>query len=127
MIRVEAGMSTARFCQLIDMPERTWRRWQAKARAGQQAKGPWPQPARDQARELILTHAKKHSAWGHRKIWAMVRHDGHADPLFVLQSPSSLPIMAMRCTIDRQWRHRDAVSAFNVASRPADSQAARFG
>ena len=29
-----AGMSTSRFCRLIDMSERTWRRWQAKARAG---------------------------------------------------------------------------------------------
>ena len=77
MIRIEAGMSTARFCQMIDMPERTWRRWQARARAGGQPKGPWPTPARDEARGLILTHATKHSAWGHRKIWAMVRHDGH--------------------------------------------------
>lgn len=83
MIRVEAGMSTARFCQLIDMPERTWRRWQAKARAGTGAgagarpKGPWPTPARDKARDLILKHGTKHSAWGHRKIWAMVRHEGH--------------------------------------------------
>ncbi|WP_272653467.1 hypothetical protein [Microbacterium sp. EF45047] len=39
MIRVEAGMSTARFCKLIDMPERTWRRWQAKARQEQPPKG----------------------------------------------------------------------------------------
>lgn len=76
-------MSTARFCQLIDMPERTWRRWQAKARAGTGAgagarpKGPWPTPARDKARDLILKHGTKHSAWGHRKIWAMVRHEGH--------------------------------------------------
>ncbi|MWJ95191.1 transposase, partial [Escherichia coli] len=46
MIRIEAGMSTARFCQLFDMPERTWRRWQAEARTGAQAKGPWPRPAR---------------------------------------------------------------------------------
>ena len=30
VIRMEAGMSTARFVKLIDMPERTWRRWQAK-------------------------------------------------------------------------------------------------
>lgn len=73
MIRIDAGMSTARFCQLIDMPERTWRRWQACARAGEQVKGPWPTPAR----ELVLKHATKHSAWGHRKIWAMVRHEGH--------------------------------------------------
>jgi transposase-like protein len=31
---LEPGMSTARVCQLFDMPERTWRRWQAKARTG---------------------------------------------------------------------------------------------
>lgn len=77
VIRVEAGMSTARFCRLIDMPERTWRRWQAKARAGGQPKGPWPRPARDAAKEVILAHALGHPAWGHRKVWAMVRHDGH--------------------------------------------------
>lgn len=70
-------MSTARFCQLIDMPERTWRRWQAKARAGAQPKGPWPQPARTAAMGLALKHALAHPAWGHRKIWAMIRHDGH--------------------------------------------------
>ena len=44
VIRTEAGMSTARFCQLFDMPERTWRRWQAKARAGCRPTGPWPWP-----------------------------------------------------------------------------------
>lgn len=77
MIRVAAGMSTARFCQLFDMPERTWRRWQAKARTGTAVKGPWPQPARQAARELVVKHALAHPAWGHRKIWAMVRHDGH--------------------------------------------------
>ena len=57
--------------------ERTWRRWQARARAGGQPKGPWPTPARGEAWGLALTHATKHSAWGHRKIWAMVRHEGH--------------------------------------------------
>jgi transposase InsO family protein len=77
VIRVEAGMSTTRFCAIIDMPERTWRRWQAKARAGQQPKGPWPRPARTAALDLALKHALAHPAWGHRKIWAMVRHDGH--------------------------------------------------
>jgi hypothetical protein len=44
VIRTEAGMSTARFCRLIDMPERTWRRWQARARVGVPVKGPWPAP-----------------------------------------------------------------------------------
>jgi len=77
VIRTEAGMSTARFCQLFDMPERTWRRWQAKARAGKQPKGPWPQPAREAAGRLAVQHALAHPAWGHRKVWAMVRHDRH--------------------------------------------------
>jgi transposase InsO family protein len=76
VIRVEAGMSTTRFCALLDMPERSWRRWQAHARAGRPAKGPWPRPARDQVRDAALGHALAHPAWGHRKIWAMVRHDG---------------------------------------------------
>ena len=77
VIRTDAGMSTTRFCELIDMPERTWRRWQAKTRAGGQPKGPWPQPARGAAAALIDKHALAHPVWGHRKIWAMVRHDGH--------------------------------------------------
>ena len=77
VIRVEAGMSTARFCELFDMPERTWRSWQAKARTGASSKGPWPRPARQAARDLAVTHALAHPAWGHRKIWAMTRHDGH--------------------------------------------------
>ncbi|WP_196780895.1 IS3 family transposase [Nocardioides sambongensis] len=70
-------MSTARWCERFDIPERTWRRWQAKARAGGQPKGPWPKPAREEARELVLRHALAHPAWGHRKVWAMVRHDEH--------------------------------------------------
>lgn len=70
-------MPTARFCDLIDMPERTWRRWQAKASTDRPPKGPWPQPARDAARPLVTTHALAHPAWGHRKIWALTRHDSH--------------------------------------------------
>nr|WP_187361682.1 integrase core domain-containing protein [Phytoactinopolyspora mesophila] len=70
-------MSTSRWCKLFDVPERTWRRWQAKARAGRKQKGPWPRPARDAATEWVRQHALAHPAWGHRKIWAMVRHDGH--------------------------------------------------
>ena len=27
--------------------------------------------------ELAVKHAVAHPAWGHRKVWAMVRHDGH--------------------------------------------------
>lgn len=77
MIRHGAGMPTARFCKLTGVPERSYRRWQAKAKQDRPPKGPWPQPARDAARGLAVKHALAHPAWGHRKIWAMTRHDGH--------------------------------------------------
>jgi hypothetical protein len=76
VIRIEAGMPTTRFCSLIGVPERTWRRHQARARTGLPAKGPWPHPARDRIRDAALGHALAHPAWGHRKVWAMCRHDG---------------------------------------------------
>ena len=77
MSRIESGMSTSRFCDLIDMPERTWRRWQAKAKWDRPPKGPWPQPSRVAVRDVVIRHATAHPAWGHRKVWAMTRHDGH--------------------------------------------------
>lgn len=77
MIRVETGMSTSRFCALLDMPERTWRRWQSKAKADRPPKDPWPRPARKAARSLVTAHALAKPEWGHRKIWARTRHDGH--------------------------------------------------
>ena len=77
VIRTEAGMSTARFCRLFDIPERTWRRKQARARSTGFSAGPWPRPARDRSRHLVAELARKHPAWGHRKIWALARHEGH--------------------------------------------------
>jgi transposase InsO family protein len=77
VIRTEAGMPTTRFCALIGVPERTWRRHQARARTGARAKGPWPRPARERVRDAARRHALAHPAWGHRKVWAMCRHEGH--------------------------------------------------
>jgi len=77
VIRTEAGMATTRFCALIGVPERTWRRHQARARDGARVKGPWPRPARESVREAARRHALAHPAWGHRKIWAMCRHEGY--------------------------------------------------
>ncbi|BAJ29596.1 putative transposase [Kitasatospora setae KM-6054] len=77
VIRAEAGMPTARFCRLIGVPERTWRRHQARARQGAPTRGPWPRPAREGARAAAHWHALAHPARGHRKVWAMCRHDGH--------------------------------------------------
>lgn len=64
VIRTEAGMPTTRFCKLIGMPERTYRRWQAKARNRHPAKGPWPRPAREASRELVTKHALKKPSVG---------------------------------------------------------------
>jgi putative transposase len=59
------------------MPERTWRRWQAKARHGQPAKGPWPTPAQDAIEAHAIAKAKDWPAWGHRKVTALLAGDGH--------------------------------------------------
>ena len=112
MIRLQAGMSTARFCQLIDMPERTWRRWQVNARVERPPEGPWPRPARAAASELILKHALAHPAWGHRKVWAMVRHDGH-----VVSEASVLRLLRDEGLILPGEYHRERRTLANGAGR----------
>ena len=77
MIRKEEGVSTSRFCELFEIPERTWRRWQAKARQVPRVKGPWPQSVRDEVRLVVGEHALQHPVWGYRKIWALTCHDGY--------------------------------------------------
>ena len=76
---------------LIDMPERTWRRWQARARDGRPPRGPWPAPVREAVEPYLIKHAEAHTAWRHRKVWAMTRHDGHQ-----LSPSSALRILRRR-------------------------------
>ena len=109
VIRIEAGLSTSRFCQMIDVPERTWRRWQAKAKADRRPKGPWPRPVRDEVRHAVVAHASAHPAWGHRKVWAMCRCDGHgasqATVMRVLQDEGML--LAVNTTKERRDLAKD--------------------
>lgn len=70
-------MPTSRFVELVGIPERTYRRWQQRARQGRPPKGPWPAPVQAAHRDVIVELATRHPAWGHRKIWAMARHDGY--------------------------------------------------
>ena len=44
MIRLEAGMPTSSFCRMLGIPERSYRRWQARARQQRNPLGPWPRP-----------------------------------------------------------------------------------
>src|SRR5687767_3460104 len=79
-------MPTTRFCALIGVPERTWRRHQARARTARPTRGPGPRPARERVRDAARRHALAHPAWGHRTVWAMCRHDGHrVSPATVLR------------------------------------------
>ena len=71
-------MPTARFTSLVGVPERTYRRWQARARQGRPVRGPWPTPAQDLVEQKLLEVADKWPAWGHRKIAQITRTDGIA-------------------------------------------------
>lgn len=59
------------------IPERTYRRRLARYRAGEPVKGPWPAPKVDRYEALAAKYAAEWPAWGHRKIAAMMRADGH--------------------------------------------------
>jgi hypothetical protein len=83
-MRVEAGLSITRFCQLAGVHRSTWHRWAAREREGQPAHGPWPRPVRDRIAEPARELALRWPAWGHRKIWALLEADGqHALPATV--------------------------------------------
>ena len=63
---------------MAGIPERTYRRRLARARADVAlAKGPWPAPAVDLVEAVAAKYAADWPAWGHRKIAAMMRADGH--------------------------------------------------
>jgi transposase InsO family protein len=76
MIRTEAQLPVSRFAELIDLPRRTYHARLAKHRAGEPARGPWPAPVVDRIEPIVAKYAGDWDAWGHRKIWALARHDG---------------------------------------------------
>ncbi|MCY3584296.1 MAG: integrase core domain-containing protein [Acidimicrobiaceae bacterium] len=77
MIRAQAAMSVSRFAELIGVPRRTYQYRLAKHRAGDPPKGPWPAPVVDRIEPVVAKYAQDWPAWGHRKIAAIARIDGH--------------------------------------------------
>ncbi len=77
MTRSAAGMPTSRFCSLVGIPERSYRRHQARRRRRCPARGPWPRPARLAYGDAVTAIAARYPAWGHRKVWALARHEGY--------------------------------------------------
>jgi len=81
---------------MLGIPERTWRRRQAQARTGAVAtKGPWPAPVRGDIDVVtaVRAHAAAHPTWGHRRVQALVRADGHevseASVLRIMREPGA--------------------------------------
>ncbi|MCU1488942.1 MAG: Transposase InsO family protein [Acidimicrobiaceae bacterium] len=68
-------MTVDRFCARLGIPRSTWYSWRAGHLGGREVKR-WPAPIVDDIEEPAATHAGVWSAWGHRKIWAMLRSDG---------------------------------------------------
>lgn len=86
MIRQDIGMPVSRFTTLLGIPRRTYTRWQARARAGQaRVKGPWPAPAVETAEPIVEKYAQAWPAWGHRKIYGLLRADGYAFSVSTVQ------------------------------------------
>lgn len=70
-------MPVSRFAALAGIAERTYWYWLARHRNGWPVKGPWPTPAVDAIEALAAKYAAQRPAWGHRKIAALLRADGH--------------------------------------------------
>lgn len=70
-------MPVSRFTVLAGIPERTYWRRLARLRSGARLKGPWPAPKVDAIEALAAKYAQDWPAWGHRKVAALMRADGH--------------------------------------------------
>ena len=79
MIRVEAGMSTVRFCRMLQIKERSYRRWQQRERQGRPVRGPWPTPAQDRIGPVAVSVADAWPEFGSKTIAMFLREDGLAD------------------------------------------------
>lgn len=75
LIRREGGVAVRRFLARLGIPASTWYHWRAGSLRGRPVRR-WPAPVVDAIEERAAEQAYRWSAWGHRKIWAMLRADG---------------------------------------------------
>ena len=76
-IRSEGGVPVERFVARIGVPRSTWYHWRTGHLRGRPVRR-WPAPVVDAVAARTIETAHKYTAWGHRKIWAMLRADGVA-------------------------------------------------
>ena len=77
MIRHDAQLTVSRFAELIGMPRRTYHYRLARLQSGDPVKGPRPAPVVDRIEPPVAKYAEQLDAWGHHKVWAIARADGH--------------------------------------------------
>ena len=68
-------MPVARLLRRLAIPSSTWYYWRSCELAGRPAKR-WPTPVLDAIEEPAAELCGRYSAWGHRKIWELLRGDG---------------------------------------------------
>ena len=90
-IRTEHRVAVRRFCHRLGIPRSTWYHWRAAELDGRPVRR-WPAPVVDAIIERTAEEAHRYAAWGHRKIWAMLRADG---------------IRVSASSIERAMRRRD--------------------
>jgi transposase InsO family protein len=74
-LRSEGGVPVRRFLARLGIPRSTWYHWRAAHLHGRPVRR-WPAPVVDAIETRAAEQAYRWSAWGHRKIWAMLRADG---------------------------------------------------
>jgi putative transposase len=75
LIRREGSLAVRRFCARLGIPRSTWYYWRAGALHDRPVRR-WPAPVVDALAPRAAETAHRYAAWGHRKIWAMLRADG---------------------------------------------------
>ncbi len=76
MIRLEYGISVARFCELVGVPRASYYRRRRRETDGEPVRGPWPTPVLDRIDPLVAEVAASFGFFGYRKIWGRLRLDG---------------------------------------------------
>ncbi|MGH2382579.1 MAG: IS3 family transposase, partial [Candidatus Limnocylindria bacterium] len=75
LIRLEGQLSVRRFLARLGIPASTWYAWRAAHLHGRPLRR-WPARVVDALEPAAAETAHNYAAWGHRKIWAMLRADG---------------------------------------------------
>ena len=68
-------MPVSRLVRRLGIPRSTWYYWKRSEEQGRPVRR-WPAPVVEESLALAEDYAGRYSAWGHRKIWAMMRADG---------------------------------------------------